>query len=65
MGIRGGHAFEVALDCTIPLNRLLGEEGKGSCIAMQVLDNGRLDVAATALGIAVANCWLPCKAFNG
>lgn len=54
MGIRGGHAFEVALDCKVPRNRLLGEEGKGFRMAMQVLDNGRLDVAATALGIAEA-----------
>ena len=54
MGIRGGHAFEVALDCRVPVARRLGDEGKGFRIAMQVLDNGRVDVAATALGIAEA-----------
>ena len=54
MGIRGGHAFEVALDCSVPATRRLGDEGKGFRIAMQVLDNGRVDVAATALGIAEA-----------
>lgn len=54
MGIRGGHAHEVALDCVVPASQRLGDEGKGFRIAMQVLDNGRLDVAATALGIAEA-----------
>ena len=54
MGIRGGHAFEVALDCEVPDSALMGEPGKGFRIAMQVLDNGRVDVAGTALGIAEA-----------
>jgi alkylation response protein AidB-like acyl-CoA dehydrogenase len=54
MGIRGGHAFEVALDCRVPASRRLGEEGSGFRTAMKVLDNSRLDVAATSLGIAEA-----------
>ncbi|CAM5785705.1 acyl-CoA dehydrogenase family protein [Castellaniella caeni] len=54
MGIRGGHAFEVALDCRVPASQRLGEEGSGFRTAMKVLDNSRLDVAATSLGIAEA-----------
>ena len=55
MGIRGGHAFEVSLDnVRVPAANRLGEEGTGFKIAMKVLDNSRLDVAATSLGIAEA-----------
>lgn len=55
MGIRGGHAFEVSFEqCRIPASLRLGEEGSGFITAMKVLDNSRLDVAATSLGIAEA-----------
>ena len=55
MGIRGGHAFEVSLDgVRVPAANRLGAEGTGFKIAMKVLDNSRLDVAATSLGIAEA-----------
>lgn len=55
MGIRGGHAFEVSLDgVRVPAANMLGSEGTGFKIAMKVLDNSRLDVAATSLGIAEA-----------
>ncbi len=54
MGIRGGHAFEVALDCEVPACNRLGEEGTGFRTAMKVLDNSRLDVAANSIGIAEA-----------
>lgn len=55
MGIRGGHAFEVALESVrVPAANRLGEEGSGFKTAMKVLDNSRLDVAATSLGIAEA-----------
>ena len=55
MGIRGGHAFEVSLDgVRVPAANRLGAEGQGFKIAMKVLDNSRLDVAATSLGIAEA-----------
>jgi len=39
-------------DCRIPLPYLLGEEGDGFVQAMQVLDGGRISIAALALGIA-------------
>ena len=55
MGIRGAHAFEVAFNgVRVPASQRLGEEGSGFRTAMKVLDNSRLDVAATALGIAEA-----------
>jgi len=55
MGIRGGHAFEVAFDSVrVPAANRLGDEGSGFKTAMKVLDNSRLDVAATSLGIAEA-----------
>lgn len=54
MGIRGAHAFEISLDCRIPISQRLGEEGTGFRTAMKVLDNSRMDVAATCLGIGEA-----------
>jgi alkylation response protein AidB-like acyl-CoA dehydrogenase len=54
MGIRGAPAHEVALDCFVPAANRVGEEGSGFRTAMKVLDNSRLDVAATSIGIAEA-----------
>jgi alkylation response protein AidB-like acyl-CoA dehydrogenase len=54
MGIRGGKAYALTLDCRVPASNLLGHEGDGFKLAMKVLDNSRLDVAATCLGIAQA-----------
>ncbi len=39
-------------DCWIPEENLLGEPGRGFVNAMQVLDGGRISIAALALGIA-------------
>ncbi len=54
MGLKGGHVFTLNLDCSLPQSALLGEEGKGFRTAMQVLDNGRIEVAAQCLGLAGA-----------
>jgi len=54
MGLKGGHVFTLNLDCPLPEHALLGEEGKGFRTAMQVLDNGRIEVAAQCLGLAGA-----------
>jgi len=55
MGLKGGHVFEVALDCEVPSENLLGGvEGNGFRTAMQVLDNGRVEIAASCTGIARA-----------
>ena len=54
MGIRGAPAHEVSFDCFVPTENRLGLEGTGFRTAMKVLDNSRLDVAATSIGIAEA-----------
>jgi alkylation response protein AidB-like acyl-CoA dehydrogenase len=52
MGLRGAHVFTVTLDCLVPLSSLMGAEGSGLRTALGVLDNGRIEVAAQATGIA-------------
>ncbi len=54
MGLKGGHVFSLALDCHLPAEALLGEEGSGFRTAMKVLDNGRVEVAAQCIGMAQA-----------
>ncbi len=53
MGIRGTYTTAFALDdVRIPVENLLGEEGKGFNIAMDTLNGGRVGIASQALGIA-------------
>ena len=54
MGLKGGHVFGITLDCWVPETNRLGAEGSGFRTAMKVLDNGRIEVAAQATGIAAA-----------
>lgn len=54
MGLRGGHVFGIAFDCLVPEENRIGPEGSGFSTAMKVLDNGRIEVAAQATGIAAA-----------
>ena len=54
MGLRGGHVFGITLDCHVPEENRIGAEGSGFRTAMKVLDNGRIEVAAQATGIAAA-----------
>ncbi|MGE5423228.1 MAG: acyl-CoA dehydrogenase [Ignavibacteriales bacterium] len=55
MGIRASQTSEIILkDCRVPKANILGQEGSGFKIAMQTLDNGRIGVAAQAVGIAQA-----------
>src|SRR3546814_9620823 len=54
MGLRGGHVFEVSLDCLVPEDNRLGPEGSGFRTALKVLDGGRVEIAACAVGIAEA-----------
>lgn len=42
------------IDCKIPKENLIGEKNKGFKIALSLLDNGRVGIAAQALGIAQA-----------
>lgn len=51
MGWRAQPTSEVQFDdCVVPLENLLGEEGKGFSYAMAGLDGGRLNISASALG---------------
>ncbi|HCA29889.1 MAG TPA: acyl-CoA dehydrogenase, partial [Ruminococcaceae bacterium] len=53
MGIHGSATCELIFEnCIVPKENLLGKEGKGFNIAMATLDNGRIGIAAQALGIA-------------
>jgi alkylation response protein AidB-like acyl-CoA dehydrogenase len=54
MGLRGGHVFEVSIDCLVPEENRLGSEGSGFRTALKVLDAGRVEIAACAVGIAEA-----------
>ena len=55
MGIHASATRELIFqDVKVPVENLLGEEGKGFTIAMQGLDGGRIGVAAQGLGIAGA-----------
>ena len=54
MGLKGGHVWELEFDCLIPVENRVGAEGTGFKTAMQVLDRGRLEVAAMCIGIAGA-----------
>jgi alkylation response protein AidB-like acyl-CoA dehydrogenase len=53
MGLRASHTVQLVFDqMRVPANRMLGEEGQGFVYAMQSLDQGRLGIAAQAIGIA-------------
>lgn len=55
LGIRASATSEILFeDYRLPLESVLGEDGKGFKIAMTVLDAGRIGIAAQALGIAEA-----------
>jgi acyl-CoA dehydrogenase len=53
MGQAGAHICDVVFDdCRVPRSCLLGEEGQGFKVAMQVLDRGRVHIAAVCTGVA-------------
>jgi alkylation response protein AidB-like acyl-CoA dehydrogenase len=55
MGLRASPTVQLVFDnLRVPAGNLLGEPGSGFVYAMQALDNGRLGVAAQAVGIARA-----------
>jgi butyryl-CoA dehydrogenase len=53
LGIRASSTTELIFeDVEVPVENLVGKEGKGFGIAMSTLDGGRIGIAAQALGIA-------------
>jgi alkylation response protein AidB-like acyl-CoA dehydrogenase len=55
MGLRASPTVQLTFDgLQVPAANLLGQEGQGFVYAMRSLDNGRLGIAAQALGIARA-----------
>jgi alkylation response protein AidB-like acyl-CoA dehydrogenase len=53
MGQRSSPSVEILLnDCEVPAANRLGEEGQGLKIALSALDNGRIGIAAQAVGLA-------------
>ncbi|MGN7998242.1 acyl-CoA dehydrogenase family protein [Sphingomonas sp. 22176] len=60
MGQKGARVADVIFeDVPVPIENRLGAEGEGFRIAMQVLDRGRLHIAAVCVGVAerlIADC---------
>ncbi|MBI4374879.1 MAG: acyl-CoA dehydrogenase family protein [Elusimicrobia bacterium] len=55
LGIRASDTREIVFqNCRVPRNALLGVENEGFKIAMAQLDNGRISIAAQAVGVAQA-----------
>jgi alkylation response protein AidB-like acyl-CoA dehydrogenase len=53
LGMRASETTELIFDnCRIHKDQMLGQEGEGFIQAMQVLDGGRISIAALSLGIA-------------
>ena len=53
MGQQGAHIHDVIFEgVRVPAENRLGEEGEGFKVAMQVLDRGRLHIAAVCVGVA-------------
>ena len=53
LGMRASETAEVLLEnCRIPADQLIGEEGQGFIQTLQVLDAGRIGIAALAVGLA-------------
>ncbi len=55
MGLHGSHTYSVSLeDVRVPEDYILGREGNGLAQTLQVLDGGRVGIAALSLGLAQA-----------
>jgi len=53
LGMRASDTSEVIFsDCRVPGENLLGQEGEGFINSLQILDGGRISIAALALGMA-------------
>ena len=57
LGMRASDTSEVVFsDCRVPEENLLGKQGDGFVNSLQVLDGGRISIAALALGMAQGAC---------
>ena len=53
LGMRASDTSEVVFEnCRVPADQLLGEEGQGFINTLQVLDGGRIGIAALSVGLA-------------
>ncbi|MGE0043856.1 MAG: acyl-CoA dehydrogenase [Vicinamibacterales bacterium] len=53
LGMRASETTEVIFEnCRVPASQLIGEEGQGFIQTLQVLDAGRIGIAALAVGLA-------------
>jgi hypothetical protein len=53
LGLRASDTSEVVFsDCHVPAENLLGKEGDGFVNSLQILDGGRISIAALGLGMA-------------
>ena len=53
LGMRASETVQLTFEnCEVPEENLLGEEGLGFINAMQVLEGGRISIAAVSLGLA-------------
>lgn len=53
MGLHSSLTAEIVLeDCRVPEENLLGEEGKGTTIALSSLDGSRIGIAAQSIGVS-------------
>ena len=53
LGVRASDTSEVLLDnCHIPSDQILGQPGQGFVNSLQILDAGRIGIAALAVGLA-------------
>jgi alkylation response protein AidB-like acyl-CoA dehydrogenase len=57
LGMRASETSEVILQsCRVPADQMIGEEGQGFIQTLQVLDAGRIGIAALAVGLAQGAC---------
>ncbi|UCE41761.1 MAG: acyl-CoA dehydrogenase family protein [Candidatus Aminicenantes bacterium] len=53
MGLHASVTSEIVLeDCHVPVENLLGEEGKGAAVALHCLDGSRIGIAAQSVGLS-------------
>ncbi len=53
LGCRASDTSEVVLEnCRVPVENLLGQEGQGFINCLEILDGGRISIAALAVGMA-------------